>query len=86
MLFIYWLLREYLCSKDALLERDINGGFRLTKDLCKDEVPPYVILSHTWGDNDQEVAYEDLSKGVGKSKAAYHKIRFCAEQAAQDGL
>jgi hypothetical protein len=58
----------------------------MTKDLGKDDVPPYAILSHTWGDDDQEVAYEDLSKGVGESKAGYHKIRFCGEQAARDGL
>ncbi|PMD33596.1 HET-domain-containing protein [Hyaloscypha variabilis F] len=69
-----------------LLERDINGEFRLTKDLGKDDIPPYAILSHTWGDDDQEVAYEDLSKGVGRSKAGYRKIRFCGEQAALDGL
>jgi Heterokaryon incompatibility protein (HET) len=68
------------------LERDRNGEFRLTKDLGKDDVPPYAILSHTWGDDDREVTYEDLSKGTGKSKAGYHKIRFCGEQAARDCL
>jgi hypothetical protein len=68
------------------LEQDSNGEFRLTKDLSKDDVPPYAILSHTWGDDDQEVAYEDLSKGLGKTKAGYHKIQFCGEQAARDGL
>jgi len=41
---------------------------------------------HTWGDDDQEVTYEDLSRGTEKSKAGYHKIRFCGEQAARDGL
>lgn len=65
---------------------DSNGEFRMTKDLGKDDVPPYAILSHTWGDDDQEVTYEDLSRGTEKSKAGYHKIRFCGEQAARDGL
>jgi hypothetical protein len=69
-----------------LLERDSNGEFRLTKDLGKDDVPPYAILSHTWGDDDQEVTYKDLLEGTGKPKAGYRKIRFCGEQAARDGL
>ena len=37
-----------------LLERKDNGGFSLTKDQVND-FPPYAILSHTWGDDDQEV-------------------------------
>jgi len=69
-----------------LLERDSTGKLRLTKDLGKDDVPPYAILSHTWGDDDKEVTYKDLSEDTGKSKAGYHKIRFCGEQAARDGL
>ena len=67
------------------LESDGNGDFRLTKDLIRD-IPAYAILSHTWGDDNQEVTYEDLAEGLGKSKAGYQKIRFCGEQAAKDGL
>lgn len=68
-----------------LLKRDSNGEFSLTKDLVNN-IPAYAILSHTWGDEDQEVTYEDLAEGSGKSKAGYQKIRFCGEQAARDGL
>ncbi len=68
-----------------LLEPDVNGEFSLTKVLVKD-IPAYAILSHTWGEDDQEVTYKDLMEGSGKSKAGYQKIRFCGEQAARDGL
>jgi hypothetical protein len=67
------------------LVQDSKGGFSLTKDLVKD-IPAYAILSHTWGDDDQEVTYEDLTENSGKSKAGYQKIRFCGEQAVRDGL
>jgi hypothetical protein len=68
-----------------LLERKYNNEFSLTKDFV-DEIPAYAILSHTWGDDDQEVTFKDLVEGLGKSKAGYEKIRFCGEQATRDGL
>jgi hypothetical protein len=68
-----------------LLERKDNNEFSLTKDFV-DEIPAYAILSHTWGDDDQEVTFKDLVEGLGESKAGYQKIRFCGEQATRDGL
>jgi hypothetical protein len=68
-----------------LLKRDSNGQFSLTKDLVGN-LPVYAILSHTWGDDDQEVTYNDMTEGSAESKAGYRKIRFCGEQAARDGL
>jgi hypothetical protein len=68
-----------------LLERKDNGEFSLTKDLINN-IPPYAILSHTWGDDDEEVTFKDLAEGFGKTKVGYRKIQFCAEQAARDGL
>ncbi|RYP61303.1 hypothetical protein DL771_010180 [Monosporascus sp. 5C6A] len=62
-----------------------NGDLSLTKDLIKD-IPPYAILSHTWGDDDQEVTFKDVKKGTGRDKAGYRKIQFCGQQAASDGL
>ena len=70
-----------------LLERDGNGGFRLTRPLPNDaisEIPPYTILSHTWGD--EEVLFKDLADGTAKNKAGYAKIQFCGDQAERDGL
>ncbi|KAH9203588.1 heterokaryon incompatibility protein-domain-containing protein [Leptodontidium sp. 2 PMI_412] len=68
-----------------LLERDSNGEFSLTKDLVNN-LPAYAILSHTWGEDDQEVTFQDLTVRSGKSKAGYQKIQFCGEQADRDGL
>ncbi|VUC32880.1 unnamed protein product [Clonostachys rosea] len=59
-------------------------------DVClvdaPDKIPPYAILSHTWGPKDTEVTFEDVIGKAGKSKTGYEKIRFCAEQAQLDGL
>ena len=68
-----------------LLQLKTNGEFSLTKDLIN-SIPPYAILSHTWGDDDQEVTLRDLAESSGNTKAGYRKIQFCAEQAARDGL
>jgi hypothetical protein len=68
-----------------LLELKNHGEFSLTKDLI-DNIPPYAILSHTWGADTDEVTFRDLIEGTGKSKAGYDKIRFCGEQARRDRL
>jgi len=49
-------------------------------------MPPYAILSHTWGLEADEVTFDDLASNAGKDKPGYKKIRFCGEQARQDGL
>jgi len=70
-----------------LLERDYTGELRLTRHLPNDttpEIPPYAILSHTWGD--EEILFKDLAGGTAKNKAGYAKIQFCGEQAERDGL
>ena len=67
-----------------LLKREGPGDIRLTPDLSDGNIPPYAILSHTWGCD--EVTFEDLEKDIGRSKAGYHKIEFCEKQAARDKL
>jgi hypothetical protein len=69
-----------------LLEPLPNGNFGLTRKLLDDAIPPYAILSHTWGDESQEVTFEEMTDGLGRDKAGYAKIKFCGEQAARDGL
>jgi hypothetical protein len=49
-------------------------------------IPPYAILSHTWGADAEEVTFEDLLNGTGKGKPGYEKIEFCGGQAREDGL
>jgi hypothetical protein len=73
-----WLLK---CSE--------NGGFSLT-NFPDDKVPKYATLSHTWGEADSEVSFQDLEihrwQGIGSGKEGYKKIRFCSNQAKADKL
>ncbi|PQE16369.1 hypothetical protein CJF31_00009579 [Rutstroemia sp. NJR-2017a BVV2] len=70
-----------------LLQRKPNSEI-VFREPTSSEVPAYVILSHTWGE--EEVVYQDLKKSKNKSKtvnkAGWRKIQFCAKQAAVDGL
>lgn len=68
-----------------LLELKPNGELSLTKDYIED-IPPYAILSHTWGNDDEEVTFNDFVNDIGTSKIGYRKIEFCSKQAAKDGL
>ncbi|KAK5723175.1 hypothetical protein LTR17_013895 [Elasticomyces elasticus] len=49
-------------------------------------IPHYAILSHTWGEDKDEVTFNDLENETGKDKAGYAKIDFCRQQAKKDGL
>ena len=51
-----------------LLETLPNGDFHLTQKSLDNVIPPYAILSHTWGDVSQEVIFEDMVQGSGKTK------------------
>mgnify|MGYP001171526069 CR=1 FL=1 len=61
----------------------------LTLEEFTGRIPPYVILSHTWGKD--EVSFEDLNRMRSKDKLAtakpdgYKKLEGCAKRAAQDG-
>lgn len=68
-----------------LLRRNNTGEFSLTQ-FRDDAIPPYAILSHTWGADTEEVTFEDLINGTGKDKPGYEKIQFCGEQATRDDL
>ena len=59
------------------------GGPWMT-DFPPDKLPPYAILSHTWGDD--EVIYSDMQAGKAQSKAAFRKISYTCRQALSDGL
>ena len=71
-----------------LLKRDDRGTLSLTDDLPDQEIPEYVILSHTWGAARQEVSLQDFQSGSAHqqtNKTGYAKIWFCSDQAAQHG-
>ena len=68
-----------------LLERKSKDDFRITEPFINiDRIPPYAILSHTWGS--EEVTFQDITKSMGKNKTDYKKLRFMADQAAKDNL
>jgi hypothetical protein len=69
-----------------LLELTSAGDYSLTNKFHDDEIPPYTILSHTWGKDNEEVTFEDVVAGSEGDKAGWRKIKFCGEQAAHDGL
>ncbi|KAH7025765.1 NACHT domain-containing protein [Microdochium trichocladiopsis] len=68
-----------------LLGCHTDGSLRITGNLI-DNIPRYAILSHTWGDDEQEVNLRDIQDGTGQHKDGYEKLMFCALQASKDGL
>ncbi|KAH7077543.1 heterokaryon incompatibility protein-domain-containing protein [Paraphoma chrysanthemicola] len=74
-----------------LLHYDGAGGFSLAT-FHGNEIPPYAILSHTWGRDDEEVSFQELQRYRGSDQSAlehrpgYANIRLCARQAKKDKL
>ena len=68
-----------------LLRIENDGDFSLVVRSGSD-IPPYAILSHTWGADEDEVTFKDWNDRTAKTKVGYDKIRSCGEQAAKDGL
>jgi hypothetical protein len=68
-----------------LLQRR-NDDEPILREFIGNDLPAYAILSHTWGADSEEVSFQDVEAGEGKSKAGYRKIEFIARQAAEDGL
>jgi hypothetical protein len=74
-----------------LLRYKDNGRLTITS-FDDGAIPPYAILSHTWGKDAEEVTFAELVKDDGEHKPdymdipGYKKIRFCGEQAQQDRL
>ncbi|KAF9872760.1 hypothetical protein CkaCkLH20_09623 [Colletotrichum karsti] len=53
-------------------------------DFMPDQIPPYAILSHTWGSD--EVVYADIRNNSAASKSSFDKIRFSCIRTIADGL
>lgn len=68
-----------------LLQLTSDGQLSLSKGLIEN-IPPYAILSHTWGSDVDEVNFQDVMGNSGSNKAGYKKLKFCGNQAAKDGL
>lgn len=76
--------RSETSSTMRLLQRLQDDVFELSS-FDNEQPPPYAILSHTWTER-QEVTYDKLVVGARKDKLGYAKLRFCAEQAAANGI
>ncbi|KAF2818314.1 HET-domain-containing protein [Ophiobolus disseminans] len=68
-----------------LLKYEEDGELTITS-FDDNAIPPYAILSHTWGADSEEVTFADLEEGDGKNKLGCRKIRFCGQQAQEDSL
>jgi hypothetical protein len=68
-----------------LLEYNKDGELIITS-FDGNKPPPYAILSHRWGEEAEEVSFEDIARNTGKDKSGYKKIQLCGEQAKRDGL
>jgi hypothetical protein len=58
-----------------LLQLDGYPSFSVV-ELAEDEIPPYAILSHTWGSDGDEVTYKDIIDGTGSHSANPLIIQF----------
>lgn len=63
-----------------------TSGLALTRyEYSPDKFPAYAILSHTWGNDDEEVTLHDVMSGTVHARAGYQKIRLCQDLAAAAG-
>jgi heterokaryon incompatibility protein (HET) len=48
-----------------------------------DEIPNYVILSHTW--EEEEAIFEDMKGGTASTRKGFSKLKSACDQAVRDG-
>jgi hypothetical protein len=73
-----------------LLKLDDDGSLSF-ETFSEHTIPPYAILSHTWGSDNEEVKFKDILDGIGSKesgskKLGFEKLWFCGKQAKLDGL
>ena len=54
------------------------------REFVGDNIPPYAILSHTWGQD--EVLFRDVEIGTAHRRESFYKVKSAAAQAARDGF
>lgn len=66
----------------------VNAATLELEEFQSNKIPPYAILSHTWGNAKDEVTFRDISGSYidFKNKPGFQKIEFCATQAMKDGF
>ncbi|RYP66116.1 hypothetical protein DL769_006113 [Monosporascus sp. CRB-8-3] len=65
--------------------RLINVKTRKLETFVGKGIPPYAILSHTWGKAEEELSFRDIQTG-NIEKAGKIKLEGCCEQAKKDNL
>ncbi|KAL6877747.1 hypothetical protein HDV57DRAFT_510232 [Trichoderma longibrachiatum] len=57
------------------------------EEFLEDSIPPYAILSHTWGSDSDELTFRQVENGeIDKQTLGSIKLRGCCQQAQKDGL
>jgi hypothetical protein len=56
------------------------------EEFFGENIPPYAILSHTWGSPKEELSYEDINASPVPQKSGMQKIKYLCNQAVKDGL
>jgi hypothetical protein len=64
--------------------RLLNSTKLKLHEFIGSQIPPYAILSHTWGE--EEVSFQDLLAGTLVEKKGFEKVKRCCEIAARDGF
>jgi hypothetical protein len=62
----------------------LNTSTLKIHEFVGDKIPPYVILSHRW--EEEEVTFRDLQDGRGSLMQGWGKITGCCKQAIEDGF
>ena len=67
--------------------RLFNVSKQELEDFDDDKAPPYAILSHTWGPDEEELTYQEVkSGGPYKGGQGFRKLAGCIRQTEADGL
>ena len=66
--------------------RLLNARTLTLEEFLGDNKPKYAILSHTWGNNEDEVTLQDAMGPRAVEKAGWAKIKYTCDQALKDGL
>jgi hypothetical protein len=64
--------------------RLLNVKTRTLEEFSGSGIPPYAILSHTWGQ--EEVVFQDLATAGHRLKHGYRKIEGCCQAAAEQHI
>ncbi|QPC63031.1 hypothetical protein HYE67_005262 [Fusarium culmorum] len=65
--------------------RLINVDTLEMQEFFEPTIPPYAILSHRWGADNEEVSFSDITDGLTR-KAGMAKLKGCCKQAKKDKL